>query len=393
MKTIVQANKDLIHELGFVLLYGVLAAIVLSSFINSISGIKRIFSTAYFVSSYKNNHIDMVILEGMGSYKNDPGGAQIGNASNDVYSMDRFLAEGLSRDGRLGGAAVKKQGGEDDFDNLIIVVGKMVDITLSDVPEDRPVYAAVSPELSERVGTNAAINGHDFQIEATVPEDITIGTLYSRTQNTDTKRALFLFVRDYEKAAAAIGIAPQQFLMKLVVVGADDEYKAELISLISSATGMHTRIWTADDYLNLTGDSGTKYLKLKLVFLAIASFALIAAMIMNLSRIIDAHENDYRVNRLFGATKAQTFLRMLWLAIGFNMIPAIYIVIKVMLPLGWVSRDDRPGEFVRAIVPYSPEKAAVMAAGLAVLFGTAAAVAVVGFLGFERKYSKEIGRR
>ncbi|MBQ4448489.1 MAG: hypothetical protein II897_09420 [Clostridia bacterium] len=388
MKTLFQAIRDLFRELGFVLLYGLLAAIVLSSFINSVSGIKRILSTAKYVSQFKNGSVDMVILEGMGSYKNvEP------SEREDAVPIDAFLREGLSKDGRLGGSAVVRNGGADGFDNVIIVVGRMVDIALDGVPEDRQVYAAVSHDLSAMIGTSAKINGNEFPIEAAVPKDITVGTLYNRTQSTDTKRALFLFVRDYESASAKLGISPQQFLMKLVVVGADEEYKSELIGRISGATGMHTRIWSADDYLQLTGDSGTKYLKLKLAFYAAASFALIAAMIMNLSRIIDAHENDYRVNRLFGATKAQTFLRMLWLAIGFNMIPAIYIVIKVMLPLGWVSRDDRPGEFVRAIVPYSPEKAAVMAAGLAVLFGTAAAVAVIEFLGFERKYSKEIGRR
>lgn len=392
MKTITQAAEDLFHELGFVLLYGVLAAIVLSSFINSISGIKRMLSTAYFVSSYKNRQVDMVILESMGSYKNAADGGQAAISSSDANALDRFLAEGLSREGRLGGAAVIRQEGEEGFDNLIITVGKMVDLALPGAPEDRPIYAAVSPELSEKVGTSVTINGNELYIEATVPEDITIGTLYSRTQASDTKRALFIFARDHEDAKA-VGALPRQFLMKLVAVGADEEYKAELISTISKATGMHARIWTADDYLRFTGDSGTKHIKLRLVFFAVASFTLIAAMIMNLSRVIDVHEKDYLVNRLFGATGAQTFMRMLWLAVGFNLLPAVYTVIKVMLPLGWVSRENDPTKLVRAIVPYSPQKAAVMAIGLAVLFGTASAVAVLGYFRTERKYSNGIRRR
>lgn len=388
MKTPVQAGRDLIRELGFVLLYGLLAAVVMSGFIKSAAGIKRMVSTAGFVSALKNGGVDMVILEGMGSYEN----VEPSEREGAYPSLDAFLAEGLSEGGRLGGAAVKRMGGAGGFDNLIIVVGRMVDIAFPEAPEDRTVYAAVSPDLSERIGTNAVINGNEFPIEAAVPEGFTAGTLYSRTQDADTERALFLFVRDHKSAAANIGIAPQELLTKLIVVGADEEYKAGLMSIISGATGMHARIWSADDYLLFTGDSGAKYLKLRLAFFAVASFALIAAMVMNLSRIIDAHGNDYRVNRLFGATKAQTFLRMLWLAVGFDLLPAVYIVIRVMLPVGWVEADDKPGELVRAIVPYSPESAAAMALGLAVLFLSAAAVAVIGYMGFCRRYSNGIGR-
>ena len=386
MKTLIRAGRDLIRELGFVLLYGLLAAIVMSSLIGSASGIKRMLKTAGFVSSFRNGGVDMVILEGMGSYKN----VRPTDREAD-HPLDAFLREGLKRGGKLGGAAVKRLGGADGFDNLIVVVGSMVDITLSGVPEDRAVYAAVSPDLSERIGTNAVINGNEFPIESAVPGDMTCGTLYSRTQSADTERALFLFVRDYDSAASTI-CAPQELLMKLIAVGADEEYKAELISMISGATGMHARIWSAEDHLLVTWDSGTKYLKLKLAVFAVASFALAAAMIMDLTRVIDAHRNDYRVNRLFGATKAQTFMRMLWLAVGFNLLPAVYIVIKVMLPVGLVSREDEPGELVRAIVPYSPERAAAMAIGLAALFLSAAAVAVIGYMGYCRRCSFGIGR-
>ena len=242
MKTLIRAGRDLIRELGFVLLYGLLAAIVMSSLIGSASGIKRMLKTAGFVSSFRNGGVDMVILEGMGSYKN----VRPTDREAD-HPLDAFLREGLKRGGKLGGAAVKRLGGADGFDNLIVVVGSMVDITLSGVPEDRAVYAAVSPDLSERIGTNAVINGNEFPIESAVPGDMTCGTLYSRTQSADTERALFLFVRDYDSAASTI-CAPQELLMKLIAVGADEEYKAELISMISGATGMHARIWSAEDH-------------------------------------------------------------------------------------------------------------------------------------------------
>ena len=62
MKTIGQAWNDLRREIGWVILYGVLAAVVLHSFIGSISGFRKSLSTARFLSGFRQNDVDMLEL-------------------------------------------------------------------------------------------------------------------------------------------------------------------------------------------------------------------------------------------------------------------------------------------------------------------------------------------
>ena len=128
------------------------------------------------------------------------------------------------------------------------------------------------------------------------------------------------------------------------------------------------------------------------LFFGVASFALIAAMVMNLLRVLDAHTNDYAVHRLFGATGLQTFFRMLLLSVGFNLIPAVWIALRTLIVKGWIGKEDGTGEMRRGFVAASPEKLAVMGAALAALFVLILSVSLIGFLRFQTAYQKGMRR-
>ena len=120
-------------------------------------------------------------------------------------------------------------------------------------------------------------------------------------------------------------------------------------------------------------------------------FALIVAMVMNLLRVLDAHTNDYAIHRLFGATKAQTFLRMLLLAIGFHIIPVVYIVFRVMLPIGWISSENSSA-LKQGIADFSPEKAIMMGNAFLALLALISVVCLIGYIRFNKTYAKGLRR-
>lgn len=388
MKTIGRAFHDLRREIGWVLLYGVLTAIVLSSFIGSISGFRQNLTTARFLSGFKQNRVDMLILESKGSYRISKTDGQ--EAPTKAKQLDALFREALSKDGTLGGVA-ELSSAPSGFARTVLIVGRMADCMPVRVPNDRDLYLAVSSSHADRVGTSVKIGREELPIEATVPNGTMVGTLYNHTRSGDLDDALFVFAKDYSTAYKTFYCAPNDFLFRLIAVDADDAFKTELLESVSSAAGMHARLWSAQAYLRQTGDSGMQYLLLRIVFFGIASFALIAAMVMNLLRVLDAHTNDYAVHRLFGATKAQTFLRMLLLAIGFHIIPVAYIACRILLPPGWTGSEDG-GALKRGIVAFSPEKASMMGNVFVVLLLLIAAVCVIGYVRFQRTYAKGMRR-
>ncbi|MBR3129613.1 MAG: hypothetical protein IKF65_03730, partial [Clostridia bacterium] len=290
MKTIGRAFHDLRREIGWVLLYGVLTAIVLSSFIGSISGFRQNLTTARFLSGYKQNRVDMLILESKGSYRISKTDGQ--EAPTKAKQLDALFREALSKDGTLGGVA-ELSSAPSGFARTVLIVGRMADCMPVRVPNDRDLYLAVSSSHADRVGTSVKIGREELPIEATVPDGTMVGTLYNHTRSGDLDDALFVFAKDYSTAYKTFYCAPNDFLFRLIAVDADDAFKTELLESVSSAAGMHARLWSAQAYLRQTGDSGMQYLLLRIVFFGIASFALIAAMVMNLLRVLDAHTNDY----------------------------------------------------------------------------------------------------
>lgn len=389
MKTIGHAWNDLRREIGWVILYGVLAAVVLHSFIGSISGLRKSLSTARFLSGFRQNDVDMLVLESTGSYriqKNDLQEAQIPQAK----PLEKLFNDELSRDGRLGGAIVFPSASDSRFDSTVLIVGRMAELLPIEIPNDSELTFAVSSVNADRVGTSVKIGSSDYPIEATVPEGTMVGTLYNHTRSGDLDNALLVFARDYTAAYKVFGSMPEQYLFKLIAIDADDAFRAELIKSASCATGMHARLWSARSYLKFSGDAGVQYLFLRLIFFGIASFALIAAMVMNLLRVLDAHTNDYSVHRLFGATNAQTFARMLLLAIGFHIIPVIYIVFRVMLPIGWIGSES--GALKQGITDFSPEKAIMMGNAFLALLALISIVCLIGYIRFNKTYAKGFRR-
>lgn len=389
MKTIRHAARDLRREIGWVLLYGVLAAIVLHSFIGSISGFRKSLITARFLSGFRQNQVDMLVLEGTGSYRVSKNSLKESETPQ-ATPLNTLFKEELSRDGRLGSAIVFPSASDSRFDSTVLIVGRTADLIPIKIPNGSELTFAVSSVHADQVGTSVKIGSSDHTIEVTVPEGTMVGTLYNHTRSGDLDNALLVFAQDYTTASRAFGGTPEEYLFKLIAIDADDAFRAELIQSAYCATGMHARLWSAEAYLKFSGDAGVQYLVLRLVFFGIASFALIVAMVMNLLRVLDAHTNDYAVHRLFGATKAQTFLRMLLLAIGFHIIPVVYIVFRVMLPIGWIGSES--GALKQGITDFSPEKAIMMGNAFLALLALISVVCVIGYIRFNRTYAKGFRR-
>ncbi len=145
----------------------------------------------------------------------------------------------------------------------------------------------------------------------------------------------------------------------------------------------------ADEFLKQTGDQGLKYSLLRIVFYAAAAAAAVSAMAMDLARVLQAHRGDYSIHRLFGETKAQVFLRMLFTAAGFNIAPMLYTAKRVMLPTGYeFPGGAAEGEPIKVIMPFSHRAAGIMLLSFGAVLALAAAVVITEYAAFNKQYSK-----
>ena len=394
MKAFCQAGHDILRELIWALLYGFFAALVITSFVFSASGIKEDIKKAKFVSEYKHKGISMLVPQAADTYNVPEDMKQSADYYGAGKTLNEVFTEGFSRGGKLGSKAVLPFPDPELFDEIIIVMGRMVDMTGFYVPQESDMYVAVSKDLERMVGKTFTFDGNEYLVEAAVPEGTVIGSLYNKVDAGDGKRRVIVFVRDYQLAYRRFWYSPDSFLQSLIAVNAAREEKAELLKTVYLRTGTFAELIDADKFLTEFGDAGVKYAALHIAFYAAAAAAVTAAMAMNLARVLRAHRSDYAVNRLFGATKTLVFMRMLFLAVGFNIVPMLYTAKRVMLPIGYELSDTvmSDGKMTKVIMPYSHRTALTMLLTFAAITALTVAVVISEFIAFNKRYSKGVRR-
>lgn len=83
------------------------------------------------------------------------------------------------------------------------------------------------------------------------------------------------------------------------------------------------------DYLRNSSEPGVRTHQTSLLFYLIAALALLSSLILNLYQVLKRKIPDYAVHRLFGASDAFLYARMLLFALFYHAIPllgTIYVV-------------------------------------------------------------------
>ena len=382
MKALKQAAHDLFKEWAWLLLFGAFSAVVLYRFVLAVGSIPSLVEAARTVSAYKREGIYLVINSVSDELYSIPDGMKAEAAGpGAVTPLNELMKKGFAEDGCLGGRLFLPFRDQTLFDNIMIITGKMIDLADLDVPEDADIYIAVSPDRADAVGKRFAYDGNELFVSAALPEGLSIGAISGNVSSDELNNTVVFFARDYDAVYRLFWYSGEHYLSCLIAVDPEPEFMTELLKSVMAATGAVPTVRTAQEQLEITGDMGAKQLFLRLAFFAAASLAVIAALVMNLTRVIDARMRAYAVDRLFGASNAHIFLRMLLFALGFELIPIAYTALRILFPTG-LSFEDGTERLV--ILPFMPGQVSRMLVFFAALAALAAGVVTASFLRFKR---------
>ncbi|GEM_PF-503651 len=393
MKLLRQVMKDLRRELAWLLLYGVLASMVfdtLPGLIGSLSSgsLRQLQSME---EDMRRANLSMIRTKSI-RIGTVPDEARIRFAElPEPYRgrpLRRIIEEGFSREGRLGCWAIEYER-ETNEPKYVYFVGKYVDLAPIEVPTDCDYYICASEDDADLVGKTVTVFGEELPVSGVVPGDAMIYHPISRYSAENLKGALFVFIRDYESVRRLFWYSHITFVNdNLIAVGADKAELAELVSAISRETGKYAYVQTMEEYLGGSTQRMRQYTDLLFRFGAV--FALITAMVLNISRAIRRWEGEYSIHRLFGAPEPFVFARMLLFGFGYNLIAIGFIWYKTLFPSEWTMTyySDGTTAIEKARGAISPAAAVKTAETTGLIAAVVLAVCIFEFLRFKKKFAK-----
>lgn len=394
MNLIRRVLKDLRREIVWLALYAALSGTVLLTLpglLGALSSQSR--QQLYEIEEQmRRSELCMILTKGIrienvpDEARADPGEAPVPSGGR---SLRKIMEEGFSREGKLGCYAVEYDR-ETGRPKYVYFVGKYVDLAPVSVPQDADYYICCSGSDAELAGRTVTVFGEELPVSGTVPEDITIYHPVRPFSAANLSGALFVFIRDYESLRRIFWYSHSTFVNEnLIAVGADKAELAELVGAINRETGEYAYAQTVEEYLGASTQRMQSYTAI--LFKLSAIFALIAAMIMNVSRAIRRRGPEYSVHRLFGAPQPQLFARMLLFGLGYNLFPIAAMWYRTLFATAWTVTYFADGtavfEKTRGAVTLSAigqTASATAAVALAVF-----AVCTYEFLRFKLRFSKE----
>lgn len=338
MKLILQVLKDLRREIVWLALYGVLASAVLMSLPGLLGALssgsrQQLYETE---EQMRRSDLTMILTKGM-RIDSVPEEARVSLTEKPAQYTGRTLRaimeEGFSREGKLGCYAVEydESTGRPKY---VYFVGKYVDLAPVEVPQDSDYYICCTEEKAELVGKTVTVFGEKLPVSGVVSKDAMIYHPVRPDAAENLSGALFVFIRDYQSLRKIFWYSHDTFLNdNLIAVGADKAELAELLFAIDRETGQYAYAQTMKEYLGASTQRMQAYTST--LFKLGAIFALIAAMLLNISRAIRRWEREYSIHRLFGATQPQIFSRMLLFGLGYNLLPIAFLWYKTLFPTVW----------------------------------------------------------
>ena len=338
MTLIRQVFSDLFKEIGWIILYGFLAAMTIMTFILIGLSYKHVSGQNSAINRFVKNNVYMVQIkscelntqqtavsdDSMLSYAEPPGEPQQNGADAFIeYFENEFSSEGVL------GSYVSIPYSGNGFSNLIIYVGKYADLTRFSRPAGKSTVIAVSTDRKDMVGETIQLSTEKFTIDAAVPDNMDIyhPYYYAPAGSLELENTLYVFTDSY---ALINKLFPQAsgdaLLERLIAVNPTEQELIELRGILYRTTGMYAGIQSVSSYLASVEASGTRTHQTYLLFYISSSIALIGAMLLNMTRALNFMRPAYSIHHLFGASGKYVFMRMHLFTVGYNIIPFVGIL-------------------------------------------------------------------
>lgn len=335
MQLIKQVLLDIIKEIKWVLIYGIITTIVIMAFILIGSSYNAVASKSEAIDRFLNHNITMAKIRNVGLY-NDSKAEQERINTKLVESLDNYYKYVFSEDGNAGTYVVMS--GRNGYQQVILLLGAYSNLTPFDEEQIDGVTFAVSYDQKNNSNSTITIKGNDYPLHI-APKGMSIyHPLNFLPPNSELLNStLFVFSHDYETIQKLFPrteypeLGESIFLERIILAEPNNMDLLRLRNVVVGNTGDYVSFQSTKDFISSVSSSGTRTHKTYLLFYVSALTALIVSMLLNIYNIMNRRIPDYIIHHLFGASKTSIYVRMFVFALAYHIIPVLGSVLMLRL--------------------------------------------------------------
>lgn len=328
MTLLKQVLSDLFKEIGWIVLYGFLAAMTVMTCILVGLSYKHVSGQNSAITRFIANDVSLLQIKSCdlnvpSSSMDEPTSAYSEPSQGSTASFMEYFEKGFSAEGILGSYIVMPFYGN-GFSNVIIYFGKYAELTRFGPLPEKSTVIAVSPDMKEKVGQTVSLSAETFAIDSAVPDDMDLyhPYYYAPAGAEELKKTLYVFTDSYSLLSKLFPQASGDMLLDhLIAVNPTEQDLVELRTVLYKSMGDYVGVQSMESFIVSAEAGGTRTHQTYLLFYISASVALIGAMLANMMRSLSFMMPTYSIHHLFGASGKHIFMRMLLFTAGYNIFP------------------------------------------------------------------------
>lgn len=327
MTLLKQVLSDLFKEIGWIVLYGFLAAMTVMTCILVGLSYKHVSGQSSAITRFIANDVSLLQIKSCDlnsplSLMDEPS-TNTEPSQDSAASFTEYFEKGFSAEGILGSYVVMPFHGN-GFSNVIIYFGKYAELTRFGPLPEKSTVIAVSPDMKEKVGQTVSLSAETFAIDSAVPDDMDLyhPYYYAPAGAEELKKTLYVFTDSYSLLSKLFPQASGDMLLDhLIAVNPTEQDLVELRTVLYKSMGDYVGVQSMESFIVSSEAGGTRTHQTYLLFYISASVALIGAMLANMMRSLSFMMPTYSIHHLFGASGKHIFMRMLLFTAGYNILP------------------------------------------------------------------------
>lgn len=325
MKLMKQVISDLVKEIGWVILYGFLTAMVIMAFVLISLSYTHVVAQNEAISRFVKNDIVMLRLKST-NYSIAPKDAPVPYDPARVETLDEYYADVFSEDGNAG--TFVEMTGRCGYQRVMLVLGVYADLTPFSGPQSEPVTFVVSPDKKDVQGDTITLGGTEYPVQvAPAHMEIYHPLYYMDAESGMLEDTLYVFSHDLNAVKEIFPsteyweLYGDPYFGRLILKAPTAQDLVRVRNVISKNVGGYVSVETMADVLRNSQEGGERTHQTYMLFYVTASLVLLGAMILNIYNTLKRKIPDYATHHLFGASGCFLFARMFLFTLLYHAIP------------------------------------------------------------------------
>lgn len=326
-----QVARDVRHDLGWIVLYGVLMSCAAYALVLMAVNRALVADKGAATELFLERGAQTVTLSDVPSFAAEgttgEGTLPEETAPRNSDALLAFFDEALVEDG-LAGSVVYVPGAL-GYDVVLVFLGAYADLPAYERDRSAPVSFTVSRDLAGEASGALELDGTRYPLDVVGPDfGIPYPGYYEGPELVEAnyRNALFVFCPSYRLACELIGELRSTDvlsgpLQRIVLFDPSTEDVARFRGAVLDATGLYARVTPLDEGMVSESFSSARTQLAVMSFSALAAAALAAALVASLFSVLVRRVGELSVHHVFGAPLGLLYVRMAAFALIYQALP------------------------------------------------------------------------